>query len=168
MRLTAESERVRAVLAEDRVARWPPAIGPASIVECHDLVPGRQGLSAGHYDMALRIDGDEVARESMEIADTIEGAGYNRSDRVFVQGRTNYDAARTAPGEYTGHFVWVFTFGADGRVDAVETREAGGIATGPGRAGFEQAAWLYRIGLAEDPSAPPRRLRLRYDFEASR
>lgn len=68
-----------------------------------------------------------------------------------------------APEDYRGHFLWTLTFGADGRVIDVETVEVEGIATSLRDAG-DQAAWLYRIGAADDPAAAPVRYRLRYDL----
>lgn len=80
---------------------------------------------------------------------------------MFVNGRTNYPAG-LAPGDYTGRFVWVLTFGPDGRVIDVVTEVAEGLAATQLRDAGDAAARLYRIG--PNPEQAIRRFRQPYEI----
>lgn len=142
VRLDAEDGRGREIpLVEETVQ----GLGTRP-VRCHPLEPARQGLAAGAYDVVLRYDGVEVARQRIEVAASLAEAGFHRRDAIYVQGRTNYPED-VAPEDYRGHFLWKLTFDAGGRVIAVETLEVDGIAASLREAG-DQAARMYRIGAA--------------------
>ena len=149
--------------AHGRHALWVGAEtgAPSQVVRCRDVDLAALGVTPGMRRVVLRFDGRIAAEATIEVADSLDTAAFHRSDRTFVNGRTRY-LPDIAPADYSGRFVWVLTFGPDGRVIAVETEVAEGLAATKLRAAGDAAAWLYRIGA--DPDQPERKLRQPYDL----
>ncbi|MDR7194430.1 hypothetical protein [Luteimonas terrae] len=151
---------------DDAHGRHPLWVGtetgaPLHVVRCRNIDLAALKVAPGMRRVVLRFDGRIAAQETIEVAASLATAAFHRGDRSFVNGRTPY-LADIAPADYSGRFVWVLTFGPDGRVIAVETEVAEGLAATRLRAAGEEAAWLYRIGA--DPGKPERKLRQPYDL----
>jgi hypothetical protein len=151
---------------DDARGRHPLWVGaetgaPSQVVRCRDIDLAAFGVAPGMRRVVLRFDGRIAAEATIEIADSLDTATFHRGDRTFVNGRTRY-LPDIAPADYSGRFVWVLTFGPDGRVIAVETEVAEGLAATRLRAAGDAAAWLYRIGA--DPDQAERKLRQPYDL----
>jgi len=151
---------------DDAQGRHPLWLGtetgaPSHVVRCRDIDLAALGVAPGMRHVVLRFDGRIAAEATIEVADSLDTAAFHRGDRTFVNGRTRY-LPDIAPADYSGRFVWVLTFGPDGRVAAVETEVAEGLAATRLRAAGDAAAWLYRIGA--DPDQPERKLRQPYEL----
>lgn len=149
-----------------RHALWTGTEHGASsrFVRCGAIDLAALGVVPGMRRVTLRFDGRIAAEATIEVADTLESAGFAQGDRMFVNGRTDYPEG-LAPADYAGRFVWVLTFDSDGRVIDVLTEVAEGLADTRLRAAGSAAARLYRIG--PDPSKHERRFRQPYDIRAS-
>lgn len=155
---------------DDAQGRHPLWVGtetdaPSHVVRCRAIDLAALGVTPGMRRVVLRFDGQVAALETIEIADSLAAAGFHRGDRTFFNGRTPY-LSDIAPDDYIGRFVWVLTFGPDGRVIGVETEVAEGLAATRLRTAGEAAAWLYRIGA--DPGKPARKLRQPYELSPGR
>lgn len=150
-----------------RHALWTGTEHGASsrFVRCRAIDLAALGVAPGMRRVTLRFDGRLAADVTIEVAETLASAGFAQGDSMFVNGRTDYPEG-LAPTDYTGRFVWVLTFGPDGRVIDVVTEVAEGLAATHLRTAGGAAARLYRIG--PDPSKPERRFRQPYDISPVR
>lgn len=133
----------------------------SEFVRCGAIDLAALGVAPGMRRVTLRFDGRIAAQVSIEVAETLASAAFAQGDRMFVNGRTDYPAG-LAPNDYTGRFVWVLTFGPDGRVIDVVTEVAEGLATTQLRDAGDAAARLYRIG--PNPEQAIRRFRQPYEI----
>lgn len=138
--------------------------GSGIVTECRDLDLANLAAEPGTWRFDLYFDGLPAASEQIEVAASLEEAGFYANPVVpFVVGRTNYRHDIPAA-EYTGHFEWILTFDETGAVVDVEVTEASGIASERMREAGLQAARLNRLPADPARKDEPLRARQRYDF----
>lgn len=151
---------------DDAQGRHPLWVGTEAsaqpdFVRCGAIDLAALGVAPGERRVFLRFDGRVAAQTVIEVAETLASAAFAQGDRMFVNGRTDYPDD-VAPADYNGRFVWLLTFGPDGRVADVVTEVAEGLAATRLRAAGDAAARLYRIG--PDSTKSERRFRQPYDI----